>query len=73
MADRYSTQAEEVMPITRRTVRQAYCPECNAKPGEFCRRANGDKRSSSHIDRWQAYRELSQITAILVEKGYKPK
>lgn len=48
------------MPITRRTVRQAYCPECNAKPGEFCRRANGDKRSSSHIDRWQAYRELQQ-------------
>lgn len=48
---------------SRSAARRAYCPECNAKPGEKCIGHLGKKRSSCHQERWNVYRDFKKEQA----------
>lgn len=41
----------------RRAVRSVACPACGAEPLQKCVGARLRERSSSHIERWRAYRD----------------
>jgi hypothetical protein len=42
--------------VIRNQVRSVPCPTCGAETGKFCIRQNGTRRYSSHVTRWQVYR-----------------
>ena len=45
----------------RTAVRSVECPYCGAKPREKCIGVQGQLRSASHEERWDAYRKQTKL------------